>query len=150
VNARSPSSPLGTDRHHGSARAEHAPAGASSGAVASSAVDALGRMTCELARGASGPAAEPRGSAVYSNVTAENSYPRLDVDERSEMAFIPGDHVLVEAESTERRPRRGVIEEVIRDEPHPRYQIRWEDGHKSIYTPSDGALRLAEPDARSA
>lgn len=64
------------------------------------------------------------------------------------MAFSPGDHVIVESESTARAPRRGVIEEVVRDDPHPRYRIRWEDGHESIYTPSDGALRLAEPAGR--
>jgi hypothetical protein len=58
------------------------------------------------------------------------------------MAFSPGDRVLAEAESTERAPRRGVVEEVVRDDPHPRYRIRWDDGHESIYTPADGALRL--------
>ena len=61
------------------------------------------------------------------------------------MAFSPGDHVLIESESTERPARRGVIEELLRDEPHPRYRIRWDDGHESIYTPSSGALRLTEP-----
>jgi Domain of unknown function (DUF1918) len=61
------------------------------------------------------------------------------------MALKTGDHVIVEAESTERAPRRGVIEEVMREEPRPRYRIRWDDGHESIYTPDAGALRLAEP-----
>lgn len=61
------------------------------------------------------------------------------------MAFSPGDHVLVETESTERPARRGVVEEVVRGDPHPRYRISWEDGRESIYTPADGALRLAEP-----
>lgn len=60
------------------------------------------------------------------------------------MAFSPGDHVVAETESTERAARRGVIEEVVRGDPHPRYRIRWEDGHESVYTPADGALRLAE------
>jgi hypothetical protein len=60
------------------------------------------------------------------------------------MAFSPGDCVLAEAESTERAPRRGVVEEVLRDDPHPRYRIRWNDGHESIYTPADGALRRDE------
>jgi hypothetical protein len=57
------------------------------------------------------------------------------------MTFSPGDRVLAEAESTDRAPRRGVVEEVLRDEPHPRYRIRWNDGHESIYTPTAGALR---------
>jgi hypothetical protein len=63
------------------------------------------------------------------------------VDEGRAVAFSPGDHVLAEAESTERTPRRGVVEDVLRDDPHPRYRIRWEDGHESIYTPADGALK---------
>ena len=61
------------------------------------------------------------------------------------MAFSPGDHVIAETESTERAARRGVIAEVVRSEPHPRYRISWDDGHETIYTPADGALRLAEP-----
>lgn len=60
------------------------------------------------------------------------------------MAFSRGDHVVAETESAQRHARRGVIEEVVRGDPHPRYRIRWEDGHESIYTPADGALRLAE------
>jgi hypothetical protein len=36
-----------------------------------------------------------------------------------------------------------VIEEVLRGDP-PRYRIRWDDGHETIYTPASGALR-AEP-----
>jgi hypothetical protein len=66
------------------------------------------------------------------------------VDEGRAMAVSPGDRVLAEAESTERAPRRGVVEEVVRDDPHPRYRIRWDDGHESIYTPADGALRPDE------
>jgi hypothetical protein len=65
------------------------------------------------------------------------------------MAFSPGDHVVAEAESTERKARHGVIQEVLHDDPHPRYRIRWNDGHESIYTPADGALRLAETVSRS-
>ena len=60
-----------------------------------------------------------------------------------------GNHVEVESESTEQRPRRGVIEEVMRDAPSPRYRIRWDDGHESIYTPAAGALRRAEPSEKA-
>jgi hypothetical protein len=56
-----------------------------------------------------------------------------------------GNRVKVESESTERSPRRGVIEEVVREPPSPRYRIRWDDGHESIYAPAAGALRRAEP-----
>jgi Domain of unknown function (DUF1918) len=72
------------------------------------------------------------------------------VDEGETMAFSPGDRVLAEAESTERAPRRGVVEEVVRDDPHPRYRIRWDDGHESVYAPADGALRADETTPRSA
>jgi hypothetical protein len=56
-----------------------------------------------------------------------------------------GDRVIVESESTERPPRTGVIEEVVRGAPSPRYRVRWDDGHESIYTPAAGALRSVAP-----
>lgn len=59
------------------------------------------------------------------------------------MQFGVGDHVVAESESTERRPRHGVVEEVLRVEPHPRYRIRWDDGRQTVYTPAAGALRKA-------
>jgi hypothetical protein len=55
-----------------------------------------------------------------------------------------GTHVAVESESTERPARLGVIEEVLREAPSPRYRIRWDDGHESIYTPAAGALQAVE------
>jgi hypothetical protein len=55
-----------------------------------------------------------------------------------------GDRIEVESESTERPPRTGVIEEVVRTGASPRYRIRWDDGRESIYTPAAGALRPAE------
>ena len=55
------------------------------------------------------------------------------------------EQVVVESESTERAPRAGIIEEVVREEPGPRYRMRWDDGHESIYTPGAGALRKVAP-----
>jgi hypothetical protein len=57
------------------------------------------------------------------------------------MAFKVGKRVVAESESIDRRPRGGVVEEVLRSDPSPRYRIRWDDGHESIYTPASGALR---------
>jgi Domain of unknown function (DUF1918) len=57
------------------------------------------------------------------------------------MAFKVGKRVVAESESIDRRPRSGVVEEVLRVDPSPRYRIRWDDGHESIYTPASGALR---------
>jgi hypothetical protein len=57
------------------------------------------------------------------------------------MAFEVGKRVAAESESTDRRPRAGVVEEVLRGDPSPRYRIRWDDGHETICTPASGALR---------
>jgi Domain of unknown function (DUF1918) len=56
------------------------------------------------------------------------------------MELKPGDRVVAESESTERPPRNGVVEEVLGSHPAPRYRIRWDDGHETIYTPAAGAL----------
>ena len=64
------------------------------------------------------------------------------------MALKVGEHVVVESESTSRAPRKGVITEVVHEEPRPRYRIRWDDGHESIYTPDAGALKRARRAAR--
>ena len=56
------------------------------------------------------------------------------------MPFQSGDRVVAESESTNRPHRSGVVEEVVRADP-PRYRIRWDDGHESVYTPAAGALR---------
>lgn len=57
------------------------------------------------------------------------------------MAFAVGERVVAESESTARRPRSGVVEQVLKGDQSPRYRIRWDDGHESIYTPASGALR---------
>jgi hypothetical protein len=57
------------------------------------------------------------------------------------MAYEVGKRVVAESESTSRQPRHGVVEEVVRGDPSPRYRIKWDDGHESILTPASGALR---------
>jgi hypothetical protein len=52
-----------------------------------------------------------------------------------------GDLIVVESERVTQPMRRGVIEEVLEDQP-PRFRIRWDDGHTSIFTPSAGAARI--------
>lgn len=61
-----------------------------------------------------------------------------------DMAFKVGKRVVTQSESTDRRSRAGVIEEVLRGDPSPRYRIRWDDGHETIYTPASGALRAEQ------
>ena len=56
------------------------------------------------------------------------------------MALHIGDKVEEQARSTERPSRTGVIEDVLRSDPSPRYRIRWDDGHQSVYTPAAGCL----------
>jgi hypothetical protein len=51
-----------------------------------------------------------------------------------------GDRVAVEAEGTQHQPRHGAVEEVLGSLVAPRYRIRWDDGHESVYTPQAGAL----------
>jgi hypothetical protein len=65
------------------------------------------------------------------------------------MAFEVGTPVVTQAGSTTRGPRPGVIEEVLRGDPSPRYRIRWDDGHESVYTPASGTLQ-AQPRRRGA
>jgi hypothetical protein len=56
------------------------------------------------------------------------------------MALRVGDRVEEQARSTERAARAGVIREVVHEDPKPRYRIRWDDGHESVYTPAAGCL----------
>ena len=56
------------------------------------------------------------------------------------MTLKEGDRVEEQMRSTSRAGRIGVIREVVRGDPAPRYLIRWEDGHESVYTPAAGCL----------
>jgi len=44
-----------------------------------------------------------------------------------------------------RPPRHGVIEKVLRGDPNPRYEIRWDEGIVTIFSPQNGGLAL-DPD----
>ena len=57
-----------------------------------------------------------------------------------------GDTIVIESERADASGRRGVIEEVLRQEP-PCYQVHWQDGRTSIFTPSAGAAQI-EPKKR--
>lgn len=56
----------------------------------------------------------------------------------------PGDLIVVESERVAQPGRRGVIEEVLKEEP-PRYRVRWDDGHTSLFVPAAGAARIETP-----
>lgn len=58
----------------------------------------------------------------------------------------PGDVVAVAGRHVGDRGRTGEILEVLGDELHPHYRVRWEDGHESIYFPGeDAVLRRPSP-----
>jgi hypothetical protein len=52
-----------------------------------------------------------------------------------------GDKIIVEAERADQHGRTGVIEEVLSNEPQ-RLQVRWDDGHTSIFCPTAGVARI--------
>ena len=51
---------------------------------------------------------------------------------------------MVESERVAQPPRRGVVEEVIAEDP-PRLRVRWDDGHTTVVAPEAGAARIEEP-----
>ncbi len=54
-----------------------------------------------------------------------------------------GDTIVIESERATASGRRGVIEQVVEQQP-PRYRVRWDNGHTSILTPSAGSARIEE------
>jgi len=52
-----------------------------------------------------------------------------------------GDTIVVESEKVAQPSRKGVVEEVVQEDP-PRLRVRWENGHTSILTPSAGAAEI--------
>jgi hypothetical protein len=52
-----------------------------------------------------------------------------------------GDRIAVESERLTQPPRRGVVEEVIKEEPQ-RLRVRWDDGHETIFAPAAGVARV--------
>jgi hypothetical protein len=61
-----------------------------------------------------------------------------------------GDRIVVESERVAQPSRTGVIEEIVREEP-PRVRVRWDDGHSSVFAPSEGSATItsARADAES-
>ena len=51
------------------------------------------------------------------------------------------DRIVVESERATQSGRAGVIEEVLAQDP-PRFRVRWDDGHTSIFAPSAGVATI--------
>jgi len=69
------------------------------------------------------------------------------------MAFEVGQRVIAEKTGRRRRsarapmrpPRHGIVDKVLRGDPNPRYEIRWNDGGLSIFSPQNEGLQ-ADPE----
>lgn len=57
-----------------------------------------------------------------------------------------GDQIVVESERVGQAIRKGVIEDVLAQDP-PRFRVLWEDGHTSVFAPAGGAAKI-EPAKR--
>ncbi len=57
------------------------------------------------------------------------------------MTVRAGDSISVESERLTQPARRGVIEEVLQEQP-ARFRVHWDDGHTSIFSPAAGAARI--------
>lgn len=61
-----------------------------------------------------------------------------------------GDRIIVESAHVGGEPRVGKILEVLQGEVGVHYQVRWSDGHESMFTPQIGSARIESADkARS-
>ena len=59
-----------------------------------------------------------------------------------------GDRIIVESEKVAQPGRAGLIEDVLQEIP-PRYRVRWDDGHESIFSPSAGSARIEKAKAKA-
>jgi hypothetical protein len=56
-----------------------------------------------------------------------------------------GDRIIVESETVGQPTREGEVLEVLPGATGPRFRVRWQDGHESVFTPSGGSTRVITP-----
>jgi hypothetical protein len=52
-----------------------------------------------------------------------------------------GDAIVLESERVAQQGRRGVIEEVLQEDP-PRFRVHWDNGRTSILVPGAGVAKI--------
>lgn len=70
-----------------------------------------------------------------------SKHSRPEPEEGAEMSVKVGDRIVCESERASQPGREGVIEEILHEDPS-RVRVRWNDGHTSILSPSDGVARI--------
>jgi hypothetical protein len=60
-----------------------------------------------------------------------------------------GDEIVVSGHSVGTSERKATIVEILGEQGHERFRVRWEDGHESILSPGEDAV-LRRPKARRA
>jgi hypothetical protein len=53
---------------------------------------------------------------------------------------VAGDVVLITGHRVGDAPRTGQIIEIVGEESHELYRVRWEDGHESLFVPGSDAV----------
>lgn len=54
-----------------------------------------------------------------------------------------GDVIEIVSNKVDQPPRRGTVAEVLQDKPL-KVEVRWSDGHTSIFEPAGGNLRVVQ------
>ena len=65
------------------------------------------------------------------------------------MAYEVGQRVIAEKSGRRKRtarapmrpPRHGVVQKVLRGDPNPRYEIKWDEGITTVFSPSGASVR---------
>ncbi|MDQ4131254.1 MAG: DUF1918 domain-containing protein [Actinomycetota bacterium] len=76
-----------------------------------------------------------RRSQPGDSLAAARSPRRVDMNVRA------GDVIEIPSNKVDQPPRRGTVQEVMQAEPL-KIEVRWEDGHLSIFEPMGGSLRV--------
>jgi hypothetical protein len=77
------------------------------------------------------------------SITGRGTKVAFESREEVPMKAHVGDRITVESERVAQPPRRGVVEEVIQEDPQ-RLRVRWDDGHETIFAPAAGVALIEQ------